>query len=219
MLDVASPHGVPREFTLVIPSDDVRHECRIIWIQERRLGVRFERSDGRHANADQSGFPMRSSTILMMAFFLSFMPGNGPALSRGSMATERPDAAEHIEGLPADLRRGIAARERACGNTAAAGHYFSVSIEAGGQRFVSLHFEDFVCINRSAICNDDGCLHEIYVESGDRHRLVFSTRAGDVKLTNDGGMAEIVVTQGSSRKLFRWNGRGFAPAGHKGRGN
>ena len=41
MLDVASPLGVPREFTLVVPSDDVSHECRIVWIQERRLGVSF----------------------------------------------------------------------------------------------------------------------------------------------------------------------------------
>jgi hypothetical protein len=41
MLDVASPLVVPREFTLMIPTDDVRHECRIVWIQERRLGVSF----------------------------------------------------------------------------------------------------------------------------------------------------------------------------------
>ncbi len=42
MLDVASPLGVPREFTLVISSDEVRHECRIVWIKERRMGVSFK---------------------------------------------------------------------------------------------------------------------------------------------------------------------------------
>lgn len=41
MLDVESPLGVPREFTLVISSDDVRYECRIVWVRERRLGVSF----------------------------------------------------------------------------------------------------------------------------------------------------------------------------------
>ena len=41
MLDVVSPLGVPREFTLVISSDDVRHECRIVWVKERRMGVSF----------------------------------------------------------------------------------------------------------------------------------------------------------------------------------
>jgi hypothetical protein len=148
----------------------------------------------------------------MAALFLS-TPTGEPAQARGGVATERPQAVEHIEGLSADLRRGIGARERACGNAAAASHYFSVSIQAGGLRFVSLHFEDFVCTNRAAICNDDGCLHEIYLESRGRHRLVFSARAREVRLTNDGGIAGIVVTQGSSRKLFRWNGRSFALAG------
>lgn len=42
MLDVVSPLGVPREFTLVISSDDVHRECRIVWIQEKRLGVSFK---------------------------------------------------------------------------------------------------------------------------------------------------------------------------------
>ncbi|MGH6711777.1 MAG: PilZ domain-containing protein [Bradyrhizobium sp.] len=41
MLDVASPLGVPREFTLMISSDDARHECRIVWVKERRMGVSF----------------------------------------------------------------------------------------------------------------------------------------------------------------------------------
>ncbi|MBI5321606.1 PilZ domain-containing protein [Bradyrhizobium sp.] len=44
MLDVASPLGVPREFTLVISSEGVRHECRIVWIKERRIGVSFKPS-------------------------------------------------------------------------------------------------------------------------------------------------------------------------------
>lgn len=147
------------------------------------------------------------------ALFLAGLLASGQAQARGSMATERPWASEHIEGLPADIRRGIVARERACGNAAAAGHYFSVSIEAGGLRFVSLHFEDFACTNRAAVCNGGGCLHEVYLESGGRHRLVFSARARDVRLTNDGGVVGIEVSHGASKKSFRWNGRSFAPAG------
>lgn len=147
----------------------------------------------------------------MATLFLS-TPVDEPAQARGGMATERPQAAEHIEALPADLRRGLAARERACGNAAAAGHYFSVSIPAGGQRFESLHFEDFVCTNRATICNAAGCLHEVYLESGGRHRLVFSARAGEVRLTNDAGIAGIVVIQESATQLFRWNGHSFTPA-------
>lgn len=42
MLDIESPLGVPKEFTLVISPDQVRHECRIAWIKERRIGVSFK---------------------------------------------------------------------------------------------------------------------------------------------------------------------------------
>ncbi|MBR0965639.1 PilZ domain-containing protein [Bradyrhizobium diazoefficiens] len=42
MLDVVSPLGVPREFTLVISSDNIHHECRIVWIKEQRIGVSFK---------------------------------------------------------------------------------------------------------------------------------------------------------------------------------
>lgn len=39
MLDVVTPLGVSKEFTLVISSDDVRHKCMIVWIQEKCIGV------------------------------------------------------------------------------------------------------------------------------------------------------------------------------------
>lgn len=42
LLDVVSPLGVPREFTLVISSDDVRRESRVVWIKEQRIGISFK---------------------------------------------------------------------------------------------------------------------------------------------------------------------------------
>lgn len=140
----------------------------------------------------------------------------GQSTARGSFATENPWASEHIEGLPADIRRGIFARESACGSAAAAGHYFSVSIEAGGLRFVSLHFEDFACANRAAVCNGGGCLHEVYLESRGRHRLVFSVRARDLRMFEDGGAVGLMVTGGKSDRFFRWDGHRFVAAIGKG---
>lgn len=152
------------------------------------------------------------------ALFLASLLTSGQAQARGSAATERPWASEHIEALPADLRRGIIARERACGNAAAAGHYFSVSMEAGGQRFVSLHFEDFACQKRAAVCNADGCLHEVYLELRGRQRLVFSAHALDLKMTDAGGVAGIEVVANASRRFLRWDGHRFVPVGRLGNG-
>ena len=136
---------------------------------------------------------------------------NGQCAARGSSSSERPWAAEHVDNLPPDIRRAVATREAACGNKAAAGHYFSVSIVAGGLRFRSLHFEDFACANRASICNAQGCLHEVYLESRGRNRLVFSVRASDLKMT-DGAGAGIEVNYGTSSQFYRWNGARFAPA-------
>ena len=89
---------------------------------------------------------------------------------------------------------------------------FSVSIVAGGLQFTSLHFEEFACTNRASLCNAHGCLHEVYLEAGGRHRLVFSARARDVRLSNDGGVAGIEVNYGASNQFFRWDRTRFVPA-------
>ena len=41
MLDVESPLGIPRVFTLIVPSDEVRKHCQVVWIKEKRVGVVF----------------------------------------------------------------------------------------------------------------------------------------------------------------------------------
>jgi hypothetical protein len=135
-----------------------------------------------------------------------------PAGAAASFATEYPWAAEHIEKLPPDIRREVSRRERACGSGALAGHYFAVSIEGRGQRFVSLHFEDFSCADRAQVCRGGACLHEIFVESGGRHRVVFSRYVEDVRMTNDQGAVGLEILHGGTRQTLRWNGRNFVPA-------
>jgi hypothetical protein len=156
--------------------------------------------------------PTRRISVTGALLLLGSILTCGQSTARGSFATENPWAPEHIEGLPAEIRRGIFARERACGSAAAAGHYFSVSIMAGGRRFVSLHFEDFACANRAAVCHGGGCLHEVYLESRGRHRLVFSVRARDLRMFEDGGAVGLVVTGGKSDRFFRWDGHRFVAA-------
>jgi PilZ domain len=41
-LDVPTPVGIPDEFTLVIPSDELRFACRVVWRKAGRIGVRFD---------------------------------------------------------------------------------------------------------------------------------------------------------------------------------
>jgi len=41
-LDVATPVGIPENFTLTIPSEGMRFACRVIYRKVRRIGVRFD---------------------------------------------------------------------------------------------------------------------------------------------------------------------------------
>lgn len=155
-------------------------------------------------------FQVRAASVLSLLVAALWC---GEAVARASgLATEHPLAAEHIEGLPPDIRGDALTRARACGNRAAAAHYFLVSIQAAGTRFVSLHFEDFVCRSRSAVCTDDLCLHRLYLDSRGRQRLVFSTRAREITMVNDGNTVGFEVIGGPSAGYYRWQGRRFVRA-------
>jgi hypothetical protein len=41
-LDVLSPLYIPDNFTLVVPSDQLRRDCHVVWRKQRRLGVAFD---------------------------------------------------------------------------------------------------------------------------------------------------------------------------------
>lgn len=41
-LDVASPLGIPAQFTLVLPADGLHRPCHVVWLKERRIGVAFD---------------------------------------------------------------------------------------------------------------------------------------------------------------------------------
>jgi hypothetical protein len=139
----------------------------------------------------------------------------GPVNARGGSGGENPWSAEHVGGLPPDIRSAVDARARGCGNAPAARHYFSTSITVGGRLFRSLHFEDFACSNRAAVCRAEGCLHEIYVEGNGHYRRVFSAYAGDMKMGSEGGVLVIEVAGGRSSGRYWWDSNRFVPVGNK----
>ena len=150
---------------------------------------------------------MPTMSALLLAGSLS---ATSAAYARGGFASENPFAAEHIEALPPEIQRKLSARAKACGNKAAAAHYFSVTIGANGEQFLSLHFEEFSCRARTTLCQGDLCLHEVYLRSRGKHRLVFSVNARDLKMVKVNGAIGLEVTGGSARGRYRWSGGRFA---------
>jgi hypothetical protein len=43
-IDVENPAFVPNQFRLVIARDSSTHDCRVIWIREKRIGLAFVKS-------------------------------------------------------------------------------------------------------------------------------------------------------------------------------
>jgi hypothetical protein len=41
-LEILSPLYVPDNFTLVVPSDQLRRRCHVVWRKARRVGVAFD---------------------------------------------------------------------------------------------------------------------------------------------------------------------------------
>jgi hypothetical protein len=46
-LDVPYALAIPHEFKLIMGSDQVSRDCRVIWRKDNRIGVAFEQSDNR----------------------------------------------------------------------------------------------------------------------------------------------------------------------------
>ncbi len=156
---------------------------------------------------------MRGSWLASAMGGLLALSSVGEAVARGSHGSGDPWAAEHVAGLPREMHQDVLGHARACGNAAAARHYFSTSIEVGGSLFRSMHFEDFACADRRAVCNADGCLHEIYLKSNGAFRRVFSTYARDVEMRMADDRLVIEISGGPSAGSLVWNGHRFVAHG------
>jgi len=94
-----------------------------------------------------------------------------------------PWSPQHIDSLPAEIRNAIAPFARACGGRLAAEHSFATYFQRGAAKLIALHFEHLSCPNRAAICKAPGCLHQVYISTGGRYRLLRSSYVLELDLT------------------------------------
>jgi hypothetical protein len=98
-----------------------------------------------------------------------------PAFGRaGGMHAEDPWNPQHINGLPPEIRNVLG---QMCAAPRAQ-HQFAGYFQ--NSRVLVLHFERLRCGDRGALCTQAGCLHQVYVSTGGRYRLLRSYyAAGD----------------------------------------
>jgi hypothetical protein len=145
-----------------------------------------------------------ASGLVCISFF------SNPAFARGGLATNRWNPA-HLDNLPPEIRAQAQKWEGACGGSVAAAQQFALYLTIPGTQFVALHYDDFQCRNKSAHCNVDGCLHEVYVATKGRYRRVLTIHAHDIRLLRDQNVALVEISGNSNgpTRVLRWNGGRF----------
>jgi hypothetical protein len=112
---------------------------------------------------------IRCIRAITVGVSLSFISHASPAFAGGRPFSEDRWNPEHINQLPAEVRNAIT---RMCGESSRAEHYFATYFQ--NSRLIVLHFEHFRCGGRGALCNQAGCLHQVYVSTGGCYRLLRS---------------------------------------------
>ena len=109
---------------------------------------------------------VRLSAIAAAILLLSLT--NQLAFARGSQAGhDDPWNSDHIDRWPPEVRSDVT---RMCGNAARAAHYFATYLD--NSRLIKLHFEHLHCDERAQFCRGTSCLHQEYISTGGRYRLM-----------------------------------------------
>jgi hypothetical protein len=122
--------------------------------------------------------------ILSVALVLGYQVVSAHA--RGGVVAPREDRwnPQHIGGLPAEVRAAIAPYARVCGAPLAAEHSFTRYFQNGNAKLIGIHFEHLRCSNPAAVCRAGGCLHQVYISTGGRYRLLRSSYVPELDLTD-----------------------------------
>ena len=110
--------------------------------------------------------PARFITLGLLLGFLSQVT---PVFARASSFEDEIWNAKNIDGLPPEVRSALT---RMCGQDLAAQRYFAGYLQ--NSKFLVLHFGRLRCGDKTAICTQGRCLHQVYRKEGDRYHLLKS---------------------------------------------
>src|SRR4029450_5185346 len=106
-----------------------------------------------------------------------------PAQARGGRISPQDGWNPQQMDMPVEVRNAIAPYARVCGGPLAAEHSFVRYFQSGPAKLIGLHFEHLRCADRAAVCRPAGCLHQVYISSGGRYRLLRSSYVPELDLT------------------------------------
>src|SRR5262249_39785127 len=132
--------------------------------------TRIQRSSGISLPCQEAVMKYLLIAVGLLAMISQVPPAFGRA---GGIHAEDPWNPQHINPLPPEIRNALG---HMCAAPRAQ-HQFAGYFQ--NSRVVVLHFERFRCGDRGALCTQAGCLHQVYVSTGGRYRLLRSYYAAE----------------------------------------
>lgn len=84
---------------------------------------------------------------------------------------------------------------------------------SAGDEFVAIHFDQFGCSNRDALCSPKGCPHRVFLSRGGMHREVWRGDVFEIDMSIDSGIPSIYVDCSQAGSFCRyqkqWDGKRF----------
>jgi len=152
----------------------------------------------------------RPLLALFSAAIFALACGSAPATAAYE-TTGDPAHTLSLDRLPREVGAALDMWKPACGERLAAGQWFARVSEISGRRYLTLHFEELACVDRSAICSSNGCRHEVYVFAQGRFQRVFTRDTMGLNLRDLQKTAVLELDCGllGCLRALRWNGRTF----------
>lgn len=150
--------------------------------------------------------------VLMVCLTVNGANARAAGMAQGKFS---PLSDERMQQLPPAIHKAFKAAQRRCMDD-------SINVRTGylryikgsrGEEFVAIHFDQFGCSNRDALCSPKGCPHRVFLSRGGTFREVWRGDVLEIDMSIDSGVPSIDVDcsrDGSfCRYQMRWNGKRF----------
>ena len=155
---------------------------------------------------------LRLFIALMVCLTATGAMARASGLAQGRFS---PLSYQSLQRLPPAIHKALKAAQLVCRDDV-------ISVRTGflrylkgsmGEEFIAIHFDQFGCSNRDALCSPKGCLHRVFISRAGMPREVWRGDVFEIDMSIEAGVRSIDVdcSRGGSfcRYEMQWNGKRF----------
>ncbi len=151
-------------------------------------------------------------TVLVVCLTATGANARAAGMAQGKFS---PLSYERLQQLPPAIRKAFKAAQRLCMDDAinVRTGYLRYIKGSWGEEFIAIHFDQFGCSNRDALCSPRGCPHRVFLSKGGMHREVWRGDVFEIDMSIESGVPSIDVDCSRAgvfcRDQKQWDGKRF----------